>query len=119
MLLERGADMNVQEEDGPTLLHPASFRGHAEVVRVLPVHGAGVSARNALRLTPSLLASGSGNVDVSRILLDTGRTRPARRGDELTVLYLALRWGRARLLACFWSMWVRSDGYGWGRVDSV
>ena len=66
-----------------------------------------------------VLASRSGNVVVVRILLQRGADGAARRGDGLTVLHLALRWGRARLLACLWSMWVRTRWLGMGRVDSV
>lgn len=112
MLLERGADMNVQEEDGPTLLHPASFRGHAEVVRMLLVDGADVSAQNALGLTPPLLAFRSGNVVVVRILLQRGAD--GRPGSGMGVLHLAPRWGRARLLACYWSMGLRTRWLGMG-----
>jgi len=45
LLLEHGADMNVQDDDGWTPLHRASFFGALEVVRVLLEHGADVEVK--------------------------------------------------------------------------
>jgi cytohesin len=104
MLLERGANVNAQEEDESTPLHPVSFRchWHPELVRTLLEHGADVSVRNNLGLTPSLLASRSRNVEVIRIHLERGADVIAVRDrdeDGSTALHLALRWGRAAV-AC-------------------
>jgi hypothetical protein len=46
LLLEHGADINVQSQTGRTPLHWASFNGRLEVVRLLLEHGADVEAKN-------------------------------------------------------------------------
>jgi hypothetical protein len=46
LLLEHGADINAQNQDGRTPLHMASFDGALEVVRLLLEHGADVEAKD-------------------------------------------------------------------------
>ena len=40
LLLERGADVNVRDEDSDTPSRLASRRGHQEIVELLSEHGA-------------------------------------------------------------------------------
>jgi ankyrin repeat protein len=40
LLLERGADPNVKDDDGKTPLHYAAWKGHHKVVELLLEHGA-------------------------------------------------------------------------------
>jgi ankyrin repeat protein len=67
---------------------------------MLVEHGADVSACNNLGLSPSLLASRSGNVEDVQILLEYGVDATARDGDKSTA-----RCGgdMRRSLACLWS----------------
>lgn len=117
LLLGRGAVVNVQEEDGPTLLHPASFRGHAEVVRMLLVHGAGVSAQNALRLTPSSWRPEAETWSSFGSCSSAGRTGGPARG---WVFYIWRRGGAVHgCLRAIGAWGCGRDGLGWGRVDSV
>ena len=122
MLLERGANVNAQEEDESTPLHPVSFQchWHPELVRMLLEHGADVSVRNNLGLTPSLLASRSRNVEVIRIHLERGADATAvrDRGTRSSRLRCIWRCGEdvrrlRRLRACFWSVvWMGWLGIG-------
>ena len=119
MLLERSANVNAQKEDESTPLHPASFRchWHSELVRMLLEHGADVSVRNNLGLTPSLLASRSRNVEVIRIHLERGAdvTAVRDRGTRTGRLRCIWRCGGdvQRLRACFWSVvWMEWLGIG-------
>jgi len=52
MLVECGADVSAQAEDGRTPLHLASERGHVDVAWMLVECGADVSAQAKDRSTP-------------------------------------------------------------------
>jgi ankyrin repeat protein len=60
MLIERGADVNAQDDDKSTLLHLATLGvvgGHVGLIRMLIERGADLNARNRLGFTPFLLPS--------------------------------------------------------------
>ena len=52
MLIERGADVSAQNQNGETPLHLASREGHAEVVGMLIECGADLSAQGEYEDTP-------------------------------------------------------------------
>ncbi|KAH9991577.1 ankyrin repeat-containing domain protein [Russula vinacea] len=72
MLVERGADVAAQNEDGETPLHLASQEGQVEAVCMLLQHGADVNAQNKNGLTPFRLALQGGLEEVTRVLLQHG-----------------------------------------------
>ena len=103
MLLERGANVNAQEEDESTPLHPVSFRCHWHSVLRTSPHAPRARRRRLRTQQPWAdavvgLASRSRNVEVIRIHLERGADATAVRDrdeDGSTALHLALRWGRA------------------------
>ena len=72
LLLEHGADINVQNHFGRTPLHRASFRGALEVVRLLLEHGADVEAKNKSDKTASQIADEEGHDGVVELLREHG-----------------------------------------------
>jgi hypothetical protein len=75
LLLEHGADINVQNHFGRTPLHRASFRGALEVVRLLLGHGADVEAKNNIDKTALQIAADEGHDDVVELLREHGARR--------------------------------------------
>jgi ankyrin repeat protein len=68
MLIERGADVSVQNKYGSTALHLASWNGHVDLARMLIEHGADVSVQNKDRQTAQRMALERGHVDLAQML---------------------------------------------------
>ena len=76
LLLARGADPNLQDYRGDTLLHIlAAEKGRTdpgEMVRLLLDRGAGLDIRNRRHLTPLMAAVARKNVTIAKILIAAG-----------------------------------------------
>jgi ankyrin repeat protein len=53
LLIEKGADISMTNNDGNTALHLASFFAHSDLVELLLKHGASVRAKNRRGETPA------------------------------------------------------------------
>ena len=103
MLIECGAHVMAQNNDGDTPLHLASQGGQLEVAHMLIERGAYVMAPNMDGETPLHLALQRGQVEVARMLVMRG-ARVTRNKDGETPLHLALQSGQvevARMLIEF------------------
>ena len=82
VLLESGADIGAQDDEGFAVLHIASEDGKVEVVGLLLQHNADVNAKTKYETdrTPLIYASASGHVRVAQLLLEHGADINA--GDE-------------------------------------
>jgi len=87
LLLEHGADPNIQNKDGMTPLHFATERGSPEVVKLLLEHGADPNIQeNKFGWTPLHYAVSRCHVDVVRVLLDHGADLTIRDNKGMTPL---------------------------------
>ncbi len=95
LLLERGADANVSDDNDQTPLHLASYFGRIEIVRVLLNAGANANAKNAQGQTPLHLVSQSpydskgDGVGVAQLLLEHGADVNAQDKNHATPSDLA------------------------------
>ena len=108
LLLDAGADINAQKNNGTTILHDAAENGFLELASLLIDRGANVEAKDNDGRTPLHGAFGGvidpitksanmPNEDVASLLLDHGANVEAKDNDGRTPRKLAIRhpWGRA------------------------
>jgi ankyrin repeat protein len=76
LLLERGADVNAQDDTNRnTPLHRASIEGRIDFARLLVEHGADIDAEDDDGKTASQVASEVGEHDIAKFLSDIGSKR--------------------------------------------
>jgi len=101
LLLDRGAEVNKANNNGDTLLHAASHKGHDAMARLLLDRGAEVNKANNYGDMPLHAASGKGHDAMARLLLDRGAEVNKANNAGTTPLHYACHFNReavARLL---------------------
>ncbi len=68
LLIDKGAELDLREEDGRTALHWAVRRGHPEVVKILLAHGARTDITDREGKTALDLAREQENTEIVRLL---------------------------------------------------
>ncbi len=103
LLVEHGADPNVETTLDETPLHVAAEEGMVKAVEALLAHGAAVNARDYWEKTPLHRAARSdakhNAVEISRLLLKDGADVHARDERGETPLFIAAERGMPELLA--------------------
>lgn len=92
-LLDKGADVNVRDEDGNTALIIAISFGNSDVAEMLLKKGADVNAKNKSGETALMAATSTYfyNPSLVIMILDGGADINARAEDGVTALMLAVR----------------------------
>ena len=72
ILLARGADINVTDDQGRTLLHTAAYYGNKEVTEILLAHGEAVNVKNKRGETPLQVATNSHHPAIVELLRQHG-----------------------------------------------
>lgn len=116
VLVDYGADVNLQGEAWYTALHCAAAAGHVDLVKWLLDKGANVTLFRGHN-TPLHSAAASGQLEVVRILLQHGADPEAKGIDESTPLELASGVGNLELVELFLSLGVEVNARGlYGRT---
>ena len=90
LLLDRGIEPDVRDEDGATPLHHAAWAGSHEIVAMLLDRGASVNARTEDNLTPLHHAARAVEPETAALLLERGADANARSPAGWTPLHFAL-----------------------------
>ena len=97
-LIEAGADVDGQDEDGTTPLMDAAFRGHDQVVHELIRAGASVTAKNNKQQTAIHKAFCWGHSKVMKTLIEAGADVNGQDEDGTTPLMEAANNGHGQLV---------------------
>ncbi|WP_264730444.1 ankyrin repeat domain-containing protein [Wolbachia endosymbiont (group B) of Episyrphus balteatus] len=101
-LVDRGADINVTNESGQTILHSAAGSDKIELVRRLLEKGANINSVNAVMETPLHYAvAEGGDLGTVKLLVDKGANINAANIYDRTPLHLATILNRLDLVKHF------------------
>jgi hypothetical protein len=98
-LIDRGVDLDAQDDDGFTALMYAANAGNEELVRLLVGAGADVNQSDNAGSTPLMFAAQHGHDRIVKKLLASGAKAGARRDDGLTAHDFAIQNGHSQLAA--------------------
>ena len=107
VLLQAGADVNVQAKDDTPLMCSA-FYGHFEVVKLFLTFGAEVNKKNSKQDTPIMFAAMSGHNEIVKLLLESGADANMENNNGNTPLVLAAMHGRVEIV----KLLLKSDANG-------
>ena len=92
-LVERGADVNLQDDEGELPLHVAVKEGNIDIVQFLLEQGSEVDVGDDCGSTPLLLAAEHGNVEASKLLLMHSNNIYITNQNSDTALHIGARRG--------------------------
>lgn len=96
LLIDRGANLNAQNNDGSTLLHEAVFTGMEGLVSLLLDKGADLDLGNKNGATPLHIATANGKVNFVKMLLDRGAEPDIGCGGMTPLLFAVVK-GHAKI----------------------
>lgn len=83
-MLERGANVSLQDNDGDTALHNGARRGNVNILRLLLGKGADPNVKNKVGGTPLMWAAVFGHSDAVRVLLENGADASLKDNKGMT-----------------------------------
>lgn len=83
MLIDAGADLNLQNKNGRTALLSAALKGNTNIVRLLIERGARFDIQDECGFTPLMHAIQNGRADVIRLLLIMGAGLAVRNEQDI------------------------------------
>jgi len=89
LLLQQGASVRVQDQDGKNCLHYSACKGHIQVTNLLVQSGCNINAKDKTLRTPLHLASEEGHHDIVSILLDNNVLLDEQDEEGNTPLHVA------------------------------
>ena len=96
-MIEHGADVMKEDNDGSTPLHNAASNGHTELCKVLIEHGADVMKEDNDGNTPLHNAASKGHTELCKVLIEHGADVMKEDNDGYTPLHNAASNGHTEL----------------------
>ncbi|MHB9148037.1 MAG: ankyrin repeat domain-containing protein [Candidatus Amoebophilus sp.] len=101
LLLEKGANINIQNIEGETVLHLATNSNNTELVKKLIDKGVKLEVQNKRGYTPLHLAAEQGYIDVTKELIPHLNSEQLNLSNKegQTPLHLAASWGHSKFVS--------------------
>lgn len=100
-LLREGANINVRDEEGETMLLWTARRGQTGIALLLVARGAVLDAQDLNGDTALILAADKGNVDIARALIDAGADIMVENRQGRKAFDIAIEKGPPQMVALF------------------
>ena len=113
LLLSKGADINVKDNLGQTLLFPVALTGNKERVKFFLDQGLDVNARDSSGQTPLFNAAYNGNKDAAELLLSHGADVNVKDNDGKTPLQVAVEKGKTDIADLLRKFSDKASGNDW------
>ncbi|XP_031624690.1 serine protease persephone-like [Contarinia nasturtii] len=97
-LINRGANVNSQDDLNETPLHKTAERGFTEIVKYLIDNGANVSAANGFEETSLHMAALNGHIEIVKILIGKGGNVNVKNDHKETPLHMAAFYGHIEII---------------------
>jgi ankyrin repeat protein len=98
-LLEKGADINVHNSFGRTLMHSVAHTGNVEIARLLIDKGLDINAQDNDGATPLIYAASNGDYPMFKLLIDKGAELSIKENDGSDVLMSAVEDGNPEIVS--------------------
>ncbi|XP_067668045.1 ankyrin repeat domain-containing protein 50-like [Haliotis asinina] len=99
LLVTKGADVNVVDDDGDNVLHSACLSGHVDIVsRILKLQKVDINRRGQCGRTPLMMAARMGDREIFDLLVKEGADATLVDGDSNTILHLASEGGNVNIV---------------------
>ena len=98
MLIDKGADVNVQGGDQGNALIAASYSGHNEIVQMLLENKADVNVQGGFHGSALIAASYFGHIEIVQLLLENGADVNIQGGISGSALIAALYFGQIEIV---------------------
>lgn len=91
-LLDKGADVNVKDKNGLTVLMRASWRGNVAIVKILLDKGAYVHKKNRQKKTALIIAKERGHFEIVKLLMQAEAKEGLKAKNLSMIYYLVFLW---------------------------
>lgn len=91
LLIEKGSDINAQNEDGYTTVMTATQRGLTDIIKLLVENGADVNAKTKNGQTALMMASERRQINIVKLLVKNKANVHAKDRDGYTPLIMAIQ----------------------------
>lgn len=117
-LLDQGAQIDFEDQNGYTALNEASQKGDEYMVKILLERNPNLRSRNKWGMEPLHCAATEGHAHILDLLLDRGAAIEAKTNKGVTALHLASRLGRESVMGTLFGDTVNADvrardNHGW------